>query len=257
MASTYLRGAFIEFMPTFLIPLPNIVIFQYNPEQMTHAWTQPEAAAPPPAAPAASSGASSASAPAAQPVANPLAVKGVPGESFSFTLVMDSNDTIADGEFTAPLAEVSGVYSRLAALEMLQYPTGAFGGGLLGSVSASVSAGASGIGLGGSSGGADRSVPQSQVPTVLFVWGPGRIVPVRITSLSITEKFYDPVLLNPTHAEAAVSVRVLTPEELAFVTRPLADLAQGAYKYSQGLRQALALANLANAAESIIGMLPV
>lgn len=253
MATKYLRGAFIEFMPTFLIPLPNIVIFQFNPEQMTHAWTQPEAAAPAAAAPAGAAG----TAGAAPAVTNPLAVKGVPGESFSFTLIMDSNDTIADGAATTPLAQASGVYSRLAALEMLQFPTGAFGGGLLGQVSASVSAGASGLSLGGSAGGTDRSVPQSQVPTVLFVWGPGRIVPVRITSLSIVEKLYDSVLLNPTHAEASVGVRVLTPDELAFVTGPLAELAKGAYTYSQGLRQALALANLANAAESIIGMLPI
>jgi hypothetical protein len=249
VATKYLRGAFIEFMPTFLIPLPNIVIFQYNPETMTHTWTQPVAATP--AAPAAGAAGGT------PPVSNPLAVKGVPGESFSFTLIMDSNDTIADGSFTAPLAEVSGVYTRLAALEMLQYPTGSFDGGLLGSVSAAVSVGGAGASLGGGGAAVDRSVPESQVPTVLFVWGPGRIVPVRITSLTITEKLYDPVLLNPTHAEAAIGIRVLTPEELAFVTGPLAELAQGAYTYSQGLRQALALANLANAADSIIGMLPI
>ena len=95
-----------------------------------------------------------------------------------------------------------------------------------------------------------------QVPTVLFVWGPGRIVPVRVTSLTITEKFYD-ALLNPTYAEATLGLRVLTPEELLYVNGPLKEIAKGAYTYSQGLRQVLALANLANAAESIIGMLPI
>ncbi len=45
MAGTYIRGALIEFMPTFLIPLPNVIIFQYNPETMTHTWKQPESAA--------------------------------------------------------------------------------------------------------------------------------------------------------------------------------------------------------------------
>ena len=39
----YLRGALVEFMPTGLIPIPNIIVFQYNPETMTHTWTQPEA----------------------------------------------------------------------------------------------------------------------------------------------------------------------------------------------------------------------
>jgi hypothetical protein len=92
---------------------------------------------------------------------------------------------------------------------------------------------------------------------VLFVWGPGRILPVRVTGLTITEKLYDSLLLNPTHAEAQISLKVLTPEELAFVSGPLGGLANAAYTFSQGLRQALALANLANAAESVIGMLPV
>lgn len=239
MGGSYLRGAFVEFMPTFLIPLPNVIIFQFNPETMTHTWSQPEAA----------SGSGSRS--------NPLAVRGKPGESFSFTLAMDAGDMIADGSPVAEgIARLSGVYTRLAALEMLQYPVDSSGGGgLLGSVSVSIGAG--GISLGGSAGGGvKRTVPESQVPTVLFVWGPGRILPVRITGLTITERLYDG-LLNPTHAEAQVSLRVLTPEELEFVTGPLAGVAKAAYDYSQALRQALAIANLANAAESIIGMLPL
>ena len=222
MASKFIRGALIEFMPTFLIPLPNVIIFQFNPETIRHSWTQ--------AAAAAGTG------------SNPLAVRGMPGEAFSFTLAMDANDGIAEGN---PIAIATGIYSRLAALEMLLYPTGA--GALSGASSL----------VGSVTGGAPAaaSVPVSQVPTVLFIWGPGRIVPVRVTGLSITEKLYDP-LLNPTHAEAQIDLKVLTPEELAVVTGPLAEVAKAAYAYSQGLRQVLALANLANAAESIIGMIP-
>ena len=232
MPGKFLHGALVEFMPTFLIPLPNIIIFQFNPETMTHTWTQAAAAAQ---------------------AGNPLAVQGVPGESFSFNLAMDASDMIADGSPVAVgLATATGIYTRLAALEMLLYPTGAFGGGLLGSVSVS------GAGLGASaSTDAQRPVPESQVPTVLFVWGPGRILPVRVTALTITEKLYDSLLLNPTHAEAQISLKVLTPEELVFVSGPLGGLANAAYTFSQGLRQALALANLANAAESVIGMLPI
>jgi hypothetical protein len=239
MAGKFLRGAFVQFMDTFLLPLPNIIIFQFNPETMTHTWT-----------PAQTTGATG-------PDANPLAVKGTPGESFSFSLAMDANDMIADGSPVAEgIAKLSGVYTRLAALEMLLYPTGGSGGGLLGSVSASVGAG--GVSIGGAAGGdVKRAVPPSQLPVVLFVWGPGRILPVKITSLVITEKLYDPVLLNPIHADANIGVTVLTPEELKFVSGPLADVANIAYTYSQGLRQALAIANLANSAESAIGMLPV
>jgi hypothetical protein len=239
MSGMYIRGAFVEFMPTFLVPLPNVIVFQYNPETMTHTWTPPQPRSTQP-----------------NGKGNPLAVRGVPGETFSFSLAMDASDMVADGSPVAVgIATATGIYTRLAALEMLQYPVAAAGGGLLGSVSASVGAG--GLSIGGSAGGAvKRSVPESQVPTVLFVWGPGRILPVKVTGLTITEKLYDP-LLNPTHADAVVNLKVLTPEELAYVTGPLRNVAKGAYTYSQGLRQALAVANLANATESIIGMLPL
>jgi hypothetical protein len=231
MAGKFIRGALIEFMPTFLIPLPNVIVFQFNPETIRHSWT-----------PATAGGGAAAAGSAGS---NPLAVRGMPGESFSFTLAMDANDGIAEGN---PIAIASGIYSRLAALEMLLYPTGA---GSLGGASALVGAVSS---AGGAA--ASASVPASQVPTVLFIWGPGRIVPVRVNSLSITEKLYDP-LLNPTYAEAQIDLKVMTPDELAVVTGPLADVAKAAYAYSQGLRQVLALANLANAAESIIGMIPM
>ena len=235
MAGQYLRGALIEFTESFPIPVPNVILFQYNPETMTHTWT-----------PAKTGGVS---APGQSP-SNPLAISGPPEESFSFNLAMDAGDTIADGSaVTAGLATVSGVYPRIAALEMLLFPTAPPGGGLIGSVS-------SALGLGGSAPPA-TSVPASQLPTVLFVWGPGRIAPVRVTTLTITEKIYDGTLLIPTHAEAQISLKVLTPPELQYVDGPLGTLANAAASYTAGLREALAIANLANSVESIIGMLPV
>jgi hypothetical protein len=177
----------------------------------------------------------------------PLAIQGIPGETFSFTLAMDASDMKADGSPLAQsIAEKSGIYARLAALEMLQYPTGAFAGtGLLGAVSTNVQRAFGVEQL------PDRTVPESQVPVVLFIWGPGRILPVRVTGLTITEKLYDS-LLNPTHADVQIGLQVLTPEEILSVTGPFKDIAEGAYAYSQGLRQALAVANLAEPTESII-----
>ena len=235
MAGQYLRGALIEFTESFPIPLPNVILFQYNPETMTHTWT-----------PAKTGGVS---APGQSP-SNPLAITGPPEESFSFTVIMDAGDTIADGSaITAGLAEISGVYPRIAALEMLLFPTAPPGGGLIGSVS-------SALGLGGSTPPA-TSVPSAQLPTVLFVWGPGRIAAVRVTALTITEKLFDGTLLVPTHAEAQLGLKVLTQPELQYVDGPLGILATGAATYMTGLRDALAIANLANSVESIIGMLPV
>jgi hypothetical protein len=239
-----LKGALVEFLPTKSpVPIPNVIVFQYNPETMTHTWSQPEATPP----------ASTATGPAE--ASNPLAVKGEPGEEFSFTIAMDASDEIANRGPGAPIAQLSGIYSRLAALEMLLYPGSTAGSGLLGTVSAAVSSV-----LSGQSAGATSTVPQSVLPVVLFIWGAGRIVPVRVRGLTITEKLYD-ATLNPTHAEAQLALRVLTPAELNSAKAKgdndvLISLATTAYNYTFTLRQALALANLVNATESIIGMIP-
>jgi hypothetical protein len=249
--SILLKGALIEFMPTFLIPLPNVILFQYNPETMTHTWSQPQ---PVSGGSGGSGGGGGSDGATTGP--NPLAVQGQPGETFGFTLSMDSNDDIANGNpVTGAIAEVSGVYSRIAALEMLLYPSGSTTGGLLGMVSALGSAGSM---LGGGPSGVTTALPQSTMPVVLFIWGIGRIVPVRVTALTITEKIFD-AALNPVHAEAQITLRVLTPTELVAAQSTgdvLANLASIAYTYTFTLRQALAVANLANAASSIIGMIP-
>ena len=244
MPGQYFRGAFIEFTSSFLVPIPNVIVFQYNPETLAHTWSPAAAASP--------SGASQ-----GPGQGNPLAVSGDPGEEFSFTLMMDAGDIIADGIApAAALATVSGLYPTLAALELLLFPsTSTGGGGAAGALSTGVGAAAGA--LGGGSNGVQRSVPISVVPTVLFVWGPGRILPVRVTSLKITEKLYDPTLLVPTHAEADIGLRVLTQLEIDALDDGLVkQLVQTAYSYMGTLRQGLALANLVNSASSIIGMMP-
>src|SRR5262249_16071664 len=102
----------------------------------------------------------------------------------------------------------------------------------------------------------EQAVPANVLNTVLFVWGPGRIVPVRVTALTVTERLYDRYL-SPTHAEAQLTLRVLTANELEHDTADLALLARAANAYSQGLRQTLAVTNSVNAAESVVGMLPI
>src|SRR5271156_6805016 len=158
MPGKYFRGAFIEFTSSFLLPVPNVIVFQYNPETLTHTWSPAAAASP--------SGA--AQGPGAS---NPLAVTGNPGEEFSFTLALDSSDTIADGSLPAKaLATASGIYPTLAALELLLFPSTSTGGSAL-----SLATSIGGSALAGATGGVNRSVPVAVVPTVLFVWGPGRI----------------------------------------------------------------------------------
>jgi hypothetical protein len=238
MSGFVLKGALVEFTPTFLpVPVPNVIVFQYNPETMTHTWAQPMPATK-----------------AGTEASNPFAVRGTPGETFSFTIAMDARDEIADGSApAAALAAASGIYSRLAALELLLYPAAPGSAGLTGTVTAAVAAA-----LSGALTGPVRTIPQSVLPVTLFIWGAGRIVPVRVTNLTITEQLFD-AALNPIHAEAQITLRVLTPAELAAASAGddvLGHLATVAYNYTLSLRQALAVANLANASESVIGMIP-
>jgi hypothetical protein len=233
---TLLKGALVSFTPTFLTPVPNVTVFQYNPESLTHTWSQPDAGASSPRP--------------GQTAGDPLAVPGMPGEEFSLTIAFDANQDIADSvPISSQLAEVSGVYTRLAALEMMLYPvTGGAMSQLLGQASAA-------LGL-GSSTQTTANVPESTVPVVLFVWGPFRIVPVRVTGLTITEKLYD-ALLNPVHAEVQTRLRVLTPAELAAASTDkqlLARVATVAYTYTLGVRQVGALANLGNAGATLAGI---
>jgi hypothetical protein len=241
---TLLKGALVAFTPSFLpIPIPDVTVFQYNPESLTHTWTQPS--------PGGDGGGSCGR--TGTTTGNPMAVPGMPGEQFDLNVVLDANEDIADGGASAALAEVSGVYTRLAAMEMLLYPADSGSSSLLGQASAAL-VGA----LGGGGAPPTATVPDSTVPITLFVWGPFRIVPVRLTGLTVTETLYDDIL-NPIHAEAKIQLKVLTPAELAAAGADMsvmAKVATVAYEYTLSVRQVAAAANLANAAQSIIGMLP-
>jgi len=237
-----LKGALISFTSgggaLGMEPVPDVIVFQFNPETISHSWTElgsPQPAEDPPTN------------------ASPLATPGVPGETLSFTLMLDSNQTIADWETNLPgagLAELDGVSGQLASLELLQFPSSSGDSGLVGQVSAAQ--GAAGL---GASSCQDVPVPVSQVPVVLFSWGK-ELYPVRVTALSVNKKLFDR-LLNPTQAEVQIGLTILTPDELLAVEGPMAKLASMAYKYNQGLREARAVANLAQVTESALGMLPI
>ena len=54
-----------------------------------------------------------------------------------------------------------------------------------------------------------------QAPLTLFVWGRHRVVPVRVTELSITEEAFD-AQLNPIRAKVSLGLRVLSVDDLGF-----------------------------------------
>lgn len=231
-----LKGALIEFSERFIGPVPNIIIFQYNPESLTRTLEVYNPYQ------------SDEKTPGAPPKIKVDAQPGDPPESFSLALELDATDDLEVGD---PIAVVTGVADRLAALEMLLYPQeGSLLGDLLGSMSVSV--GASGVSAGGSAGA--EPTPRGRVPIVLFFWGPGRIVPVRLTSFQVEEQLFSPVLY-PIHAKVTVGVQVLTDKDLSNLDDSLSkDIAIAAFKFTRTQKQVLAAANLANSVDSILSM---
>ena len=57
-----------------------------------------------------------------------------------------------------------------------------------------------------------------EAPLTLFVWSKQRVVPVRVTDLSITEEAFD-VALNPIRAKVSLGLRVLSVDDLGFEHR--------------------------------------
>jgi hypothetical protein len=231
-----LKGALIQFSAPMLIPIPNIIIFQYNPETLSRSlkpWAPKEEDDKP-----------------ASASANNLAQPYDPEESFTLALELDAADALEHPE-SHPVAVLVGVADRIAAIEMLLYPPADAASGLL-SASVSVSAG----GISASAGATSEVVPRTEVPIVLFFWGPGRIVPVRITSFTVDEQAFNPILY-PIRAKASLGLQVAPPNyPKGQSTTAVQDIAKFCYDFTQKQKQALALANLANSVESIIGMLP-
>ena len=57
-----------------------------------------------------------------------------------------------------------------------------------------------------------------EAPLVLFAFGAGRVVPVRVTELSIAEEAFDPAL-NPIRARVSLTLRVMSTDDLGFAHR--------------------------------------
>jgi hypothetical protein len=118
-----------------------------------------------------------------------------PVETINLDAEIDAIDQMEAGQGT------SGIYPQLAALELLAYPTTA----QVRQTSDLASQGA-------------MSVIPMNAPLTLFVWGPQRVLPVRLTSYSISEEAFD-ARLNPIRANVTLNMRVLTYSDLAIGTK--------------------------------------
>lgn len=229
-----LKGALVEFSQRFLGPVPNIIAFQYNPETLSRSLQPWEPPAP------------DEEDESPQVAGITLAQPFDPQETFTLNLELDATDEL---ETADPIALISGVADRIAAMELLLYPDregSTLAGELVGAVSDAL----------GGGGGSEEAVPRYSVPIVLFIWGPGRMVPVRLTSFSVEEQAFSPTLY-PIRAKVSVGLKILTSEELSVYPDSLAkDIAVFSYKFTQTQKQVLAAANTANSVDSILGMLP-
>jgi hypothetical protein len=206
------KAALISFSGGLVGPLPDVIVFQYNPSELSRTLSQKRA-------PACGTG---------EPTqAEAFRVDGPPNETITLKAEFDGDDMAMDGNTVTPLV---GVRAQLAALELLLYARDQQ------SITSLLSSAGS------------LCVPPDELPLVLFVWGPGRVLPVRLTSMTVHEQEFD-VLLNPIRAEVDMSLEI---QKRLPPTHPAA----GVYNYTEQQMRAVALLQMANNVQSVMSGLP-
>lgn len=201
-----LKGAIIGLDP--INPLASVVVFQYNPDTMTRRLE------------ARSTGGSEGS-----DRSEAFRLTGPPKETITLNIEVDAADQL---EQANPIAIVSGVSPTLAALEMLLYPK-----------SSTVIANTALALIG------NIEIIPPEAPLTLFVWGPTRVLPVRVTGFSITEEAYD-TLLNPIRAKVDLTLTVLSYVDLK-LTNPGYTL----FMAHQITKEVMATTNVFNSALNV------
>jgi hypothetical protein len=222
---TLLRGALIEYGTDLIGPIPNVVIFQFNPESLTRTLQIPQRPTGP-----------------TQRETTQAGEKTF--EKIAFKAHFDAADLLDEGK---ALARLFGIGPQLAALEKMVLPSSK----IAGLIGAAIDAIGDALGLGGGDDAPAQPIPREKYPRILFIWGPTRILPVTIDSMSISELEYDSVL-NPLRAEVDLTLSVIAVDDCSDDV-----LAKGALEYSTIAKEAQAIANLANTAEQIVDLIPL
>lgn len=124
-----------------------------------------------------------------------LRLKGPPVETIKLDAELDAADQLETPE-AHPTVTSLGIHAELAALETVVYPA-----------SAQVEAGTRLAAMG------TLEIAPVESPLVLFVWSQARVLPVRITELTVTEEAFDPNL-NPLRAKVGLGLRVMNVNDL-------------------------------------------
>lgn len=177
----YLRGAFIAYEPG---GYPNgdkrVIPFRFNPETLSRSFQVEQGKSGSGTEGASRSGGGGRGAQSAD------ASSGTVKQTFTVQVRFDFDDR---GDAASNLPPELGIYPELSALEGLLYPA------------ASPSD--------ASSDGREPVKPRQQRPTVLFVWGKKRVLPVRITGMTINETRFN-TELAPLRAEVDVQLEVVS-----------------------------------------------
>jgi len=129
--------------------------------------------------------------------AQPFRLKGPAIETIKFEAEIDATDSLEQPDQNAN-AVLYGVAPQLAVLEAL--------------VNRSVK---EMLAINEESKSGTLEILPPEAPLLLFVWGANRVVPVRLTDLSITEEAFD-AALNPVRAKVSIGLRVMSTDDLGF-----------------------------------------
>jgi hypothetical protein len=129
--------------------------------------------------------------------AQPLRLMGPATETIKLDAEIDATDGLEFPDRN-PQAARHGIQPELAVLESLVHPQSSH------LISNNELAGAGTL-----------EIAPMESPLPLFVWGASRIVPVKVTDLSITEEAFD-VALNPIRAKVSLGLQVLSVDDLGF-----------------------------------------
>jgi hypothetical protein len=129
-----------------------------------------------------------------------LRLKGAAVETIKVEAEIDATERLNDPA-TNPDAVKLGIHPELAALEALVNPKAD-------DLQANDALASAGV----------LEVLPLEAPLTLFVWSKQRVVPVRVTDLSVTEEAFD-VALNPIRAKVSLGLRVLSVDDLGFAHR--------------------------------------
>ncbi len=219
-----LRGALIEYGTDLIGPIPNVVIFQFNPESLSRNLQIP---------PRPTGATQRETTQAGEKTFEKITFKA----HFSAANMLDEDKA---------LAKLFGIGPQLAALEKMVLPSSK----IAGLIGAAIDAIGDALGGGGDDAPA-QPIPREKYPRILFIWGLTRVLPVTIDSMSISELDYDSIL-NPLRAEVDITLSVIAIDQCSDDV-----LAKGALEYSTIAKEAQAIANLANTAEQIVELIPL